>query len=105
MTDPQSSVPCTGLYPSTEIVEPYPGVDVIDLVGVEDGAKLKKTTQDGARAAGEEARGVRATRLGECPGPVEGERERAAVRWNQRFRQLAYVRIIDATCTWIRRWV
>ena len=89
MRDLQSSVPCTGLDPSTEIVEPYAGVDVIDLVGVEDDAKLKKTTQDGPRAAGEEARGVRAARLGKCPGPVEGEGERATVRWDQRFRQLA----------------
>ncbi|KAH9171449.1 calcium-transporting ATPase [Lactarius sanguifluus] len=75
----RDSVPGTGLYPSTEIVEPYPRVDVIDLVRVEDGTQLEKTAQDGARAACEEASGVRAACLGDCPGPVEGEGECAAV--------------------------
>lgn len=47
---------------------------------IEDSAQLEKTAQDGAGTSGEEARGVHAARLGDCPGPVEGEGERAAVR-------------------------
>lgn len=33
----------TRLYPATEIVEPYPGIDVVDFVRVEDGAQLEQT--------------------------------------------------------------
>ena len=78
---------------------------------VEDSAQLKKTTQDRARAAAEEARSVHAACIGERPGPVEREGERAAIRWDQRFCKLArriVVVVVDAATTtiaWIRRWV
>jgi hypothetical protein len=36
-------IPRTGLYPMAKIVEPYPRIDVIDFVSVEDGAQLEQT--------------------------------------------------------------
>jgi hypothetical protein len=41
---PRNHIPRTGLYPATEIVEPYTRVDVVDFVRVEDGAQLEQTT-------------------------------------------------------------
>lgn len=38
---PRNHIPRTGLYPATEIVEPYPRIDVVDFVRIEDGAQLE----------------------------------------------------------------
>ena len=40
---PRNHIPRTGLYPVTEVVEPYPRIDVVDFVRVEDGAQLEQT--------------------------------------------------------------
>ena len=46
---------------------------------VEEGTKLEKAAEDGARAAGEKARGVVAAAVGEWEGAVERDGEGAAV--------------------------
>jgi hypothetical protein len=56
---------------------------------VEDGAQLEQTAQNRARPAEEEMRHVCPARVGERPGAIQREGDRAAVAFDERLCQLA----------------
>jgi hypothetical protein len=58
------------LYPTTKIVEPYAGIDVVHLMSVQNGAEFEQATQDGAGAVDEETGRILAAWFGERPGAV-----------------------------------